>query len=376
MKQAVRLMMTAWSVVARRHAHLIAVVIAALFVSVVGGGGYGHELRSWSGTWTRPMWFIEGRLKPMEKITHPGLVTLDLRLWVPDWNTDCRYVTAKIETVGKIELHGEGSWSVKLVADSTVYSRKVEVVIPPNDTSGLKIDCQCANGTSHFPGAAAFFVAEGDSVKYFEGDPRGFDFPRTQVPIADLPPTGRRVKGEFPHSDSLYPIPEDTVELPVVTYHREDRSASEHATQDSLERSPLTEQRVQIISVDGQTLVRRRGETRFHPIESKTEGEWNVYWKKRYDSTVAANWNVTYDVWIDLHSPDDLAFAKGLIDSLMPTDTAGIYRAAINKGTINQLSERKISIRKWGANPNERKPVPTRHEKDKLNMAPKRDPTV
>ncbi len=368
MKQAVRLMMTAWSGVANQSRHWPTVVVTALFTSLLGGLIPGEAQRAIAQD--IPLRSFEARLKPVGKVEHPGLVVLNMEARVPSWNKDCRNVKAKLTAVDGLQIRGETEWDLTL-SDTTVYRRRIEVIIPPDDTSGITLDFMCPNSTVLMAGNVVFFLPEGDSVKLFWGDPRGFDVPHAEIPVSERPPQGRRVKGEFPHWDSLYPILDDSVKLPTITYHREDRSASEHATQDSLERSPLTEQRVQIISVDGQTLVRRRGETRFHPIESKTEGEWNVYWKKRYDSTVAANWNVTYDVWIDLHSPDDLNFAKGLIDSLMPTDTAGIYRAAINKGTINRLSERKISIRKWGANPNERKPVPTRHEKDKLNMAPK-----
>jgi hypothetical protein len=377
MKQAVRFMMTAWSAVATCHALLVAVATAALFVLFIAGLALGQGPGSMTSVKDLPGRPIESRLDPLEKVKHPGTLTLDLRIWAPKWNTDCRNITVRLVTVGKLEFHGESEWLMTLVDDSTVFSRRIEVVIPPDDTSGIRLDCMCpSNPTSRVGGSSAYFVPEGDSVKFFEGDPRGFDFPRTQVPIGELPPQGRRIKGEFPHWDSLYPIPDDTAELPTITYYRVDRSASERATRDSLEQFPLTDRSIQYVTVDGQTLERRKGETKFHPIETKTEGEWNVYWKKRYDSTVEANRFVMYDTWIDLRDSADLAIAQTLVDSLKPTDTAGIYRASINKGTLNELAVKGIRTRKWGTIPGQRKPIPMHREKDKLNMAPKRDSTV
>jgi hypothetical protein len=367
MKQAVRLMMTAWAAVAGRHAHLMAAAIAALFVLSIAGLAHGQGPGSMTSGVEVPARMIESRLERVEEVKHPGSATFGLNIWAPKWNTECRTITVKLVTVGNLELRGEAKWHLTLV-DSAVYKRNVEIVIPDHDTSGIEVTFSCNNDTRTFGGDCAFFVPEGDSVKIFRGDPRGFDFPRTQVPIADLPPTGRRVKGEFPHSDSLYPIPEDTVKLPTVTYHREDRIAAEQATQDSLERFPLTDRSIQYVTVDGQTLERRKGETKFHPIESKTFAEWTVFFQKRHDSAMEANKNVRSDTWIDLHNPADLAFAKSLIDSLLPTDTAGIYRAAINRSTFIRLSEKGIRTRKWGTLPGQRKPIPVHPKKDKLNM--------
>jgi hypothetical protein len=381
MKQAVRFKAAALSAPSPRHLCLPPAVLAALLILFMGGVAQAQA----PDTTTRklrpaqspesPQWPLLFSLEPKGQIDGPGHATLNLTITPSRLNTDKRDVKIIVTVIGKLGYPGALEWRATF-PDSTPLHREIEVTIPPHDTSGVELSFQSASMPAPLMAGAAFFVAEGDSVKFFRGDPRGFDFPRTQVPIGELPPQGRRIKGEFPHWDSLYPIPDDTAELPTITYYRVDRSASERATRDSLEQFPLTDRSIQYVTVDGQTLERRKGEIKFHPIEAKTFAEWNVIFQKRHDSAMEANKNVRSDTWIDLHNPTDLAFAKGLIDSLMPTDTAGIYRAAINRSTLIRLSDKGIRTRKWGTIPGQRKPIPMHREKDKLNLAPKRDPTV
>lgn len=335
------------------------------------------------------------QIDPVSSPVVPGSNVL--RLKVVHERVECDHVELTIKDVLNLGYSGRTSWTVVgQKGDTSVFD--LPVTISGTDTSGLTV--QAVGGGTDYS-ASLYWVPGRNRLWTWYIDPRtSFDATkgksyskRIGIPdsvfwkeqkhmngydsIGFRDDQGHLISEDSAHKIGLdrpeivYPQPRDTgtvtITTPVVPVV--DKPTAERRQRDSLEQSPLTDLSGQFITVDGQTLVRYRSETKFRPVV--VVSDFKTYDQKRYDSVLAANWNVTYDVWIDLHSPDDLAFAKGLIDSLMPTDTAGIYRAAINKGTINRLSERKISVRKWGANPNERKPVPTRHEKDQLNMAPK-----
>jgi hypothetical protein len=157
----------------------------------------------------RPLLF---KIEPIGKVTTHRRVSLDLTITPADWNTDQRDVLVTIKVIGKLKFTGEVEWRA-IFPDSTSVKRQLRVSIPPNDTSGLEFSYKSSSMVAPVLAGAAYFVSEGDSVIFFRGDPRGFDVPHKEPRPEDLPPTGRRYKGEFPHSDSLYPIPDDSAQL-------------------------------------------------------------------------------------------------------------------------------------------------------------------
>jgi hypothetical protein len=113
-----------------------------------------------------------------------------------------------------------------------------------------------------------------------------------------------------------------------------------------MEESPLAEQARQTVEIEGRWFVRDRGETPFRRLEAKTDEQLRAD-AHRYGDSLAANppKNV-YDVVLDLRNRDHYEFAKSLVDSLIPVDSVGFYRALMDRPTLIKLDNEGIKYRR------------------------------
>jgi hypothetical protein len=113
----------------------------------------------------------------------------------------------------------------------------------------------------------------------------------------------------------------------------------------SLERSPLIDEERQNVEIEGRWFVRERGETKFRRIQGKTLEELRAETQHFYGSLEAYPPDSTHDVILDLRDSANYDFAKSLLDSLIPTDSVGFYRAVMNRPTLMKLDQH--GIRFW-----------------------------
>ena len=119
----------------------------------------------------------EYSIKPVGVPKGPGLVELELAV-LPKYSDeiflkdDGKYTELEIRITEFLNLHysGDTVWTVKV--DSGVWYRKIlNVIIPPNDTSGLRFSIKC--GRVPNPGAC-YFVTKSDTVDVYKGHPRTY----------------------------------------------------------------------------------------------------------------------------------------------------------------------------------------------------------
>ena len=101
---------------------------------------------------------IEMRLEPLSYPTSSGPVDILLQIR-PLF--DCDKATVTVASVDKLEYSGPMSWVAEFEEDST-YSTIFQVVIPPNDTSGIEVQVK---GGPHGKHKFIYFITVGDSVE-------------------------------------------------------------------------------------------------------------------------------------------------------------------------------------------------------------------
>jgi hypothetical protein len=120
---------------------------------------------------------IISRFAPTEMPKGPGAVKFELAFIKKTWKDnfekedyDCTEVEVRIKKLENLEYYGDTAWTVKV--DSGVWYRTIlDVVIPPNDTSGITIAMKCNRIWNDH---TWYFVTTGDTVEFYRGNPRGY----------------------------------------------------------------------------------------------------------------------------------------------------------------------------------------------------------
>lgn len=132
-----------------------------------------------------------------------------------------------------------------------------------------------------------------------------------------------------------------------------------------VEETPLTEARKQYFDLNGIMMVRHKGEYKFREAVTTTDPHG---YSAKYRDSLRMSQGKIFDCIFDLSDPADFDLAKGLIDSLLPTDSAGVYRAVVEWNTLLQLRDAGITFHKSGWKPRE-----SRGETDPDNSSKKKN---
>jgi hypothetical protein len=301
----------------------------------------------------------------------------------------CENVTITVTKIDKLEYSGDMSWSFHGVPEDT-YSFELEVVVPSNDTSGIEIEVKCDPWSED---VVAYFVTTMDKVEYYYYNPRlRFPSSKHKAPkksidyghLSSVPGTvgdpgrGYVIDAEgnvFPAEslgivDSIgKPFAEEQSTVPdrsKVMVKDQDgkwisvdtawlfdslRTAKIKAQREEmhkLEETPLTETSLQWFNIGDTVYVRRRGEYKFHVRETTTDP---TGYTMRYRDSLRISQGKVFERIFDLRNPADYQYVSGLVDSLIPTDSAGFYRATIDWKTVLQCQEKGISFHKPGWKP-------------------------
>lgn len=251
------------------------------------------------------------------------------------------------------------------------YSTVWELTLPPNDTSYLVFREECDSVAYHY---GITFVTTGDTLftrwgtggrdgeLVFEWTFRHWPDPREDLERAkreweeeqkrlkvEYPPEGTMTTGKTtPDAAMLSKLRSLSPEDSAVFVTLSERGKKRFLKMRNLERSPLTDATREVIGVDGTMYVRYRGETKFHIVEPTTDPM--THGKKFMDSLRIAQ-NKDYDLTVDLRNPDDYEFIDNLVDTLVPTEQTGFFRAVVKWKIIMQLRDRSIDFYKTEQQP-------------------------
>jgi hypothetical protein len=296
----------------------------------------------------------------------------------------CEEITVAIDSIDNLHYVGEASLLIKAAQEST-FTVDLNIVIPSNDTSGLHVNVAGGEWNRSVP---IYFVTMEDTVHYYFGRPRNNlsstvrKAPKKSIDYSDLssepgtvgdPGHGYVIDAEgnvFP-DESLGVV--DSIGKPAAERQSvaPDRSKVMVKDQDGkwirvdtawlfdsvrtakieadrekmhkLEETPLTEYNYQPIKVGDTVYVRRRGEYKFHLQEMTTDP---TGYTLRYRDSLRISQGKVFEFIFDLRNPADFEYVSGLVDSLIPTDSAGFYRATIDWKTVLQCHEKGISFHK------------------------------
>ena len=249
-----------------------------------------------------------------------------------------------------LEYYGDSTWLARFDQQGH-YSTTFDLTVPDNDTSCFVILLEF-DGYSFYQGQC--FVTTGDTLNIFrawsnywgdlqlERSNRRNPVPREEHERAkreweERQEQLRRFKGKSTRGHGPRLSPEDSVIFNTLSEKGERRFVRMR----NLERTPLTDESRQVISLDGTVYVRYRGEAKFHIVEGTTDPIAHA--KQVMDSVRIAE-NKDYDITIDLRDSDDSEFVKNLVDTLMPTEQQGFFRAVVKWQTIMQLRDNAIEF--------------------------------
>ncbi len=326
-------------------------------------------------------WPFDMTAEPVPMPTAPGPVNLRFTI---SPNMVCDEIIITVTDIDNLEYMGETSWIMKADPKDTV-TYDLPLVIPANDTSGLRIIAGCGK-IRH--AIHAYFLAYEDSVHYYFGNPRwnyGTSFPKApkkRIGIPDsvwakegsgrgkrsyIDASGNRISEEeyqtrraarkekptqtvIPRDSTLIWMEDEEGNRVLVDRQvfldsaKTLKRLAKLEKMRKLEETPLTDKEHQVISVDGKLYERHRGEYKFHEMETTTDR--SARFEKKRDSLRARAKHKKYEVILDLRDPKDYEFASSLIDSLISTEEPGFYRAVVPFELMEKLRDNGIEARK------------------------------
>lgn len=234
----------------------------------------------------------------------------------------------------------------RIAFESTqIWDTTVVLTVPSNDTSGITASVISSRGGGT---CALYFVTTSAPVGLFPGDPRSVRQPPLAI-IASVNRAPAKSMATMPVDSSWIGFT-DTME--ARRYH-DDLLAKRKPIKNivtkeelaELELSPLTEMESQTVLVDSQYFERARGEYKFRPVLTVR----NTYasFQRVSDSLFELTADSVIDIWLDLRAVADTNGVGKLVDTLIQTDTSGIYRSHSTGRRLRILRERGIPCDSW-----------------------------
>ena len=127
---------------------------------------------------TSPPRSVHVKFAPVEMPKGAGPVSLKLafksKIWKNEFENEgnyCKEAEVRVTAIDNLQYFGDSVWTVKV--DSGVWSSTIiNVIIPPNDISGIRLRIKCGRMPND---VAAYFVTTGDTVEFYPGRPSAHD---------------------------------------------------------------------------------------------------------------------------------------------------------------------------------------------------------
>ncbi|MEE8404676.1 MAG: hypothetical protein V3S17_04730, partial [candidate division Zixibacteria bacterium] len=123
---------------------------------------------------TSPPRSVHSKFAPVEMPKGAGPVSLDLAFMPMNRKTGpetgvcyCKEAEVRVVTIDNLQYFGDSIWTTKV--DSGAWSSTtINVIIPPDDISGIRLMIKCGRISNP---VAAYFVTTGDTVEFYPGKP-------------------------------------------------------------------------------------------------------------------------------------------------------------------------------------------------------------
>lgn len=256
-------------------------------------------------------------LQPKDHPSGAGPVNLELRLRL---DFPFESIIVKVETFGNLTYSGPMTWTVRNEGVDTL-SYELAVDVPPNDTSGIRVNIGCNAD-------AQYFVTTGDTMEIYHSWPRPPEPPystavfqskgnKHHVPGANIPPWKR------PPQDSIAKAApfDSTEEINFKPTAKPMRVADSMGVEHGL---PKEASRPKLVDSAG-----------WSTIDGLKEAAAKDMAKER---------DKTRELIVDLRKPADYDYVRTLVKEMVPCDTAGYYRVKLTHAQANEVHKRGISI--------------------------------
>ena len=245
-------------------------------------------------------------------------------------------LSARVDSLDGLAYFGPDSWQLAMEPGGETLFTRVEFTIPTHDTSGFELITSCGE---HVYDWSRYFVTAGDSIAIVCGDPRTWPDPdpapdsvvrrlvweETERQLAEQRRTSPPPPPQGYSSTYIIIYPGDSALADSLT----DDGKRRLAIMRSREREPLVDSDMDTWEIEGRVFQRAKGERQFHRIKGHTTEEWCELAVRMWDSLDAADADKPLEIFVDLRKPEQEAFMRSFVDSLIPTDSAGIYRTVI-----------------------------------------------
>ncbi|MCD6249108.1 MAG: hypothetical protein J7J98_02090 [candidate division Zixibacteria bacterium] len=277
----------------RIHPRVIAVAVAAGLVTLMA--------QPLVATMPTTPQYFDYTLEPNSLPDKSGPIELVLTFKLKPQVDECDSVLVQIGAWKDLVYDGPAEFWVSL-AETGEYSTTLSVIVPPNDTSAIKIWLGCRGRGQQ--GLTKTFITTGDSIAVL-------DYVPTSVPEPARP---QRVIRRSPG------------------------------------QKPVVATKEQFIRIDGQDCIQYDEHTGLESSDLTTTYEDYMGATTSFLETVPAK--KPFEVVIDLRDPDVESAVRGLITEMTATNLPGYFRARINKETGLALVERKVYFFRYTASRN------------------------
>ncbi|MFW9817157.1 MAG: hypothetical protein ACFFEW_14600 [Candidatus Thorarchaeota archaeon] len=309
----------------------------------------------------------------LEIISKPylyGEMTLELKVLL-NYPFDSLIIEA--EPVGPLSIIGQQRWIIyPRQADDVIIP--LQVNIPQNDTTGLKIDIDDEKGPKN--GTERVFITTGDTLEIYHWLPPKYD----KIYItAD----GRELTEEeyIRERDSIYrewdkmrPMPGTTKVKTSIEKHPDAVLAeTDEGRKELMEREPLVDHDRQIIYVDGQPWIRDSGEYKFRPAITSLHPSHPDYVRPQRQKSDAGT--AIYHVVLDLRKKADYDKVMSLVDQLEAMERDGFYQVKVDRTVLTEIEKSGIPYSIYPRYPGERskeRKRPNQDAPEQKNTASKR----
>lgn len=216
----------------------------------------------------------------------------------------CDSLRFKVSGINGLQIAGDHVWTARMI-DAVPYERELDISVPANDTSGIRVELLCGG---LFHQLEQYFAASDSGVTYFAWDqlshrwrPRNKESERTATPIERL--------------RQLYP-------------------------------GPLTGSTSQSIHLDGKEYIRYEGETDFEE-QIPVSGDLRAHARVMQDSAGAIPLTAKFDIVLVVADSNELAKARAIVTDCCDAGTRDgnrLYNCRITKEAIGRLQEQGVKF--------------------------------